>query len=163
MIHILYKRKTDIHQRHILNFMGLERVEVYKTWEKGVYNTVRKKFPWAPVRPYNKRQSDKEEDSKYKQLTLDEFIDWIPILKEKYLYRFPKVQIPRYNEYAKEIISTKEWDMHRYLLGFKGFFENIFELNDLTFFDELQARLEAEGAYFKNLSVRDVFIYNLLE
>lgn len=163
MIHILYKKKPDIHQRHILDFMGMERVEVYKTWEKGVYHEVRKKFPWAPVRPYNKRQSDKgDDDSGYKQLTLDKFMDWIPKLRGKYLYRFPKVKVPRFEGYAKGIISKKEWDMHRYLSGIDGFFENIFELNDLTYFDELQARLEGEGVYFKDLSVRDVFIYNLL-
>ena len=52
--------------------------------------------------------------------------------------------------------------MHRYLSGFEGFFENIFKLNDLTFFDELQLRLEAEGVYFKGLSIKDVYLYNLL-
>jgi len=143
--------------------MGMERVEVYKTWEKGVRYKVRKKFPWAPVRSYNRRTSDEdEEDSKYKQLTLDDFLEWIPTLKGKYLYRFPKVKTPQFEEYAQGIISKKEWDMHRYLSGFEGFFENIFELNDLTFFDELQLRLEAEGVYFKDLSVKDVYLYNLL-
>lgn len=143
--------------------MGEDRMEVYKTWEKGVRYEVRKKFPWAPVRPYNKRQvNDDADGSKYKQLTLDDFVAWIPTLKGKYLYRFPKVKVPRYKEYAEHIISRKEWDMHRYLSGFKGFFENIFELNDLTFFDELQAQLEGKGVYFKQLSVKDIFLYNLL-
>lgn len=163
MIHILYKKKADIHQRQILDYTGMEHVEVYKTWEKGVRYKVKKRFPWVPVRAYNTRKSDEdEEDSKYKQLTLDDFIEWIPTLKGKYLYRFPKVEIPQFEEYAQGIISKKEWDMHRYLSGFEGFFENIFELNDLTFFDELQLRLEAEGVYFKDLSVKDVYLYNLL-
>ena len=116
-----------------------------------------------PVNSYNKRVSDDDEEkSNLKQLTLSDFIDWIPTLKGKYLYRFPKVRIPRFEDHAMGVISEKEWDMHRYISSFDGFFENLFELNDLSFFDDLQERMEEDGAYFKNLSVRDVFFYNLL-
>jgi len=163
LIHILYRRKTDIHQKQLLDYIGLESVEVYKTWEKGVYNKVRRKFPWTPVRPYTKRSPEsKEDDSRLKQKTLTDFMDWIPTLKGQYLYRFPKVKIPRFEDHAKGVVSKKEWDMHRYLPDFNGFFENLFELNDLSFFDDLQERLEGKGVYFKGLSIRDVFSYNLL-
>lgn len=141
----------------------MESVEIYKTWEKGVYNKVRKKFPWIPVRHYTKKNSDKDKiGSDLTQLTLTDFLDWIPTLKGQYLYRFPKVKIPRFEAYAMGLISRKEWGMHRYLSTFNGFFENLFELNDLSFFDELQENLEAKGVYLKALSVRDVFSYNLL-
>ncbi|MBD3341843.1 MAG: transposase [Candidatus Lokiarchaeota archaeon] len=163
MIHILYKRKTDIHQKQLTDYIGVKSVEIYKTWEKGVYNEVRRKFSWVPVRQYTRKSSDKgEQDSNLKQLTLSDFMDWIPTLKGQYLYRFPKVKIPRFEDHAKGVVSQKEWDMHRYLTNFNGFFENLFELNDLSFFDDLQESLRAKGVYFKGLSVRDVFCYNLL-
>lgn len=163
MIHILYKKKPNIYQTQLTDFIGIKNVEVYKTWEDGVYNKVRRKFPWVPVNPYNKRAPDSAEvKSNLKQLKLSDFIEWIPMLKGKYLYRFPKVRIPRFEDYAMGVISKKEWDMHRYISKFDGFFENLFELNNLSFFDDLQEKLEEEGAYFKNLSVRDVFSYNLL-
>ena len=163
MIHILYKRKPDIHQTQLTDFIGTKNVEIYKTWEDGVYNKVRRKFPWVPVNRYNKQAlAIDEKKTNLKQLTLSDFIDWIPTLKGKHLYRFPKVHTPRFEDYAMGVISEKEWDMHRYISNFNGFFENLFELNDLSFFDDLQERLEEDGAYFKNLSVRDVFFYNLL-
>ena len=147
----------------LTDFIGTKSVEVYKTWEAGVYNKVRRKFPWVPVKIHHKRApySD-EKKSNLKQLTLSDFIDWVPTLKGKYLYRFPKVRIPRFEDHAMGVISEKEWDMHRYLSKFDGFFENLFELNDLSYFDDLQERLEEDGLYFKSLSVRDVFSYNLL-
>ena len=60
-----------------------------------------KKFPWAPVRPHNKLQSDREEDNSwYKQLTLDGFIGWIHTLRDKYIYRFPKIKVSRFEKYT---------------------------------------------------------------
>jgi len=163
LIHILYKRKTNIHQTQLTDFIGIRNVEVYKTWENGVYNKVRNKFSWVPVNSYKKKTPNSNKKyMKLKQLKLSDFIDWVPSLKGKYIYRFPKVRIPRYEDYAKGVISQKEWDMHRYISNFNGFFENLFELNDLRFFDDLQEHLEEEGIYFKGLSVRDVFLYNLL-
>jgi hypothetical protein len=115
------------------------------------------------VNTYNKRAPESDEKkSNLRQLTLSDFIDWVPTLKGKYLYRFPKVRIPRFEAYAEGVISKKEWDMHRYISKFDGFFENLFELNDLRFFDDLQERLEEDGMYFKGLSIKDVFTYNLL-
>ncbi len=115
------------------------------------------------MRGYSKRASDSSRNvSNLKQLTLSDFLDWIPTLRGKYLYRFPKVRIPRFDDHAIGAISEKEWDMHRYITNFNGFFENLFELNDLSFFDDLQEELENRGVYFKDLSVRDVFSYNLL-
>ncbi len=69
--------------------------------------------------------------SNLKQLKLSDFIGWIPTLKGRYLYRFPKVRIPRFEDHAMGVISKKEWDMHRYISKFDGYFENLFELNNL--------------------------------
>lgn len=52
--------------------------------------------------------------------------------------------------------------MHRYLSGFNGFFENLFEFNDLTFFQDLQGTLEDEGVSFKSMFLEDVIAYELL-
>ncbi len=112
MIHILYKRKPNIHQTQLTNFTGVKNIEVYKTWEDGVYNKVRREFPWVPVKPYNKRTPNSDEEkSNLKQLTLSDFIDWIPTLKGKYLYRFPKIWIPKFEDNAMGVISERTWSL----------------------------------------------------
>jgi hypothetical protein len=83
-------------------------------------------------------------------------------IKGKYLYRFPKVGMPRFEEYGEGRISKKEWDMHRYLKGFNDFFENLFELNNFSYFDELQETLETGRISFKKLFIKDIFAYELL-
>jgi len=55
-----------------------------------------------------------------------------------------------------------EWDMHRYLTGFDGFFENLFEFNDFSYFEDLQEVLEERGVSFKNMIIEDVIAYELL-
>jgi hypothetical protein len=83
-------------------------------------------------------------------------------LKGKYLYRFPSVKIPTYQDHGEGVISKKEWEMHRYLKVFKGFFENLFELNDISYFDELQEILELQGISFKSMFLTDIIAYELL-
>lgn len=98
------------------------------------------------VRRYNKRDDSKELTKPvFIQLKITNFIKWVPKLKCKYLYRFPRVKIPRFEDFAQGIISKKEWDILRYLPNYEGTFENIFKFNDFSFFDELQEKLEAEG------------------
>jgi len=52
--------------------------------------------------------------------------------------------------------------MHRYLKGFSGFFENLFEFNDFSFFQGLQGTLEEYGVSFKNMFIEDVLAYEML-
>lgn len=84
---------------------------------------------------------------KYKCKIVD-YLKWLPKLREKYIYRFPGIKIPRFEDYAEWIISKKEWDIFHYLPKFDGPFENLFEFNDFNFFDDLQERLEEEGGSF---------------
>lgn len=93
---------------------------------------------------------------------MTDFIKWIPDLNGKYLYRFPSIKTTCYQDFAKNHITKLEWDMFHYLPHFQGSFENLFEFNDLSFFDEVQDRLESEGVSFKGLFVRDIIIYEML-
>lgn len=162
MIQILYKVKPNIYQTQLSDFLGLKTIEIYKMWEPSVYNTVRKKFSWVPVRRFKKRASNNPLNNlPCGQKRIVDFVKWVPDLKENYIDRFPKVKIPRYEEFAKGRISKKEWDMHRYLPGFNGFLENLCEFNDISYFDDLQERLEANGVSFKNMFVKDVILYEL--
>lgn len=127
------------------------------------YRIARKKFPWIRIHPNRGRliRQSKRRLSKL-QRKITDYVQWIPRLKEKYLYRFPKVKIPRFEEFGKEVISKKEWEMHRYLKDFKEYYENSFEFNDFYFFEDLQERLENDDVSFKNMFIEDVFAYDLL-
>jgi len=163
MIRILYKIKANIFQTQLTDFIGYKRVETYKMWEQKDYNFVRKNFLWVSVRRYNKHDKSEElTKPALIQLKITYFIKWVPKLKGKYLYRFPRVKIPRFKNYAEGIISEKEWNMFHYLPKFKGCIEHLFYFNDFSFFDDLQERLEAEGVSFKKMFIRDVFAYELL-
>jgi len=96
------------------------------------------------------------------QKTIFDFIPSNIQLNNRYIYRFPNVKIPRFEDFALWVISKKEWDMHRYLRGFNGFFENLFEFNDFSFFEEKQQELEERGISFKNMFLEDVIAYELL-
>jgi hypothetical protein len=127
------------------------------------YRLARKKFRWIPLQANKGKQGNNSTQMLPKsQKRIIDFIQWTPTLKGKYLYRFPSIKIPSYEEYCKNWISKKEWDMHRYIKGFNGFFENIFELNDFSFFDSVQERLEEQGVSFKNLFLTDIIAYELL-
>ena len=162
MIRILYKKKPNIYHAQIIDFIYGMTVEIYEMWVSKDRNFVKKNFKWVSMRHYN-RQNDSEEstESALIQLKLTRFIKWIPKLKEYYLYRFPRVKITRFEDHAEGIISKKEWDMFRYLRGFKGYFEYLFYFNDFSFFDDLQERLEADGVSFKKMFIRDIFAYEL--
>ena len=162
MIRILYKIKANIYQTQLTDFIYGMTVEIYEMWVSKDRNFVKKNFKWVFMRHYN-RQNDSEESTEPAliQLKLTRFIKWVPKLKGYYLYRFPRVKTTRFEDHAEGIISKKEWDMFRYLQGFKGYFEYLFYFNDFSFFDDLQERLEAGGVSFKKMFIRDIFAYEL--
>ena len=163
MIIILYRFKPSIYQTQLTDFIGLKSIDKYDMNIPKDYRIARKKFRWIPIHPTwgaHKKQTSKV--SPKSQRRIMDFIQWVPKLTGKYLYRFPNVGIPRFEDYGEGRISKKEWDMHRYLKGFNGFFENLFELNDFSYFDELQETLETGGVSFKNLFIKDIFAYELL-
>lgn len=163
MIIILYRIKSNIYQTQLTDFIGLKSVERYDMNVPKDYRIARKKFRWIPIHPtWGKHAKQTTKFLPQSQKKIIDFLHWVPKLRGKYLYRFPRVKIPTFGDYGEGAISKKEWDMHRYLKGFNGYFENLFEFNDLSFFDEVQERLEHDGVSFKNMFVKDVFAYELL-
>ena len=163
MIVILYKRKARIYQTQLTDFVGLKSIEKYDMNIPKDYRTACKKFPWIPIRSNRgKRAKQPKKLPPMSQKKILDFIEWVPKLRDKYLYRFSRVSIPRFEDFGGGVVSKMEWDMHRYLKGFNGFFENLFEFNDFSFFQDLQERLENNGVSFKNMFIEDVFAYELL-
>jgi len=163
MIIILYKIKPSIYQTQLTDFIGLKSTEKYDMSVPKDYRIARKKFRWIPIHPtWGKHIRKTKKTPSKSQKKIQDFIDWVPKLKNKYLYRFPRVKIPRFEEFGSGVISKMEWDMHRYLKGFNGVFENLFEFNDFRFFQELQGRLENSGVSFKDMFIEDVIAYEML-
>ena len=163
MIIILYKRKPRIYQTQLTDFIGMRTIEKYDMNIPKDYRTARKKFPWIPLQPKQGKRAKQPCNMQPEfQKKIIDFIEWEPKLRDKYLYRFPRVSIPRYEDFGIHVISKREWDMHRYLKGFNGYLENLFEFNDFSFFDDLQERLENRGVSFKKMFIKDVLAYELL-
>ena len=163
MIIILYKIKPSIYQTQLTDFIRLKSIEKYDMSVPKDYRNARKKFRWIPIHPtWGKRRAPTTSSIPKSQKRIQNFIDWESKLKDKYLYRFPRVKIPRFEEFGMGVISKKEWDMHRYLKGFNGVFENLFEFNEFSFFQELQGRLENNGVSFKDMFIEDVLAYEML-
>jgi len=163
MIIILYRIKPSIYQTQLTDFTGLKSIEQYDMNVPKDYRIARKKFRWIPIHPtWGKRAPSTTRTLSKSQKRIQDFIDWEPKLKDKYLYRFPRVKIPRFEDFGMGVISKMEWDMHRYLKGFSGFFENLFEFNDFSFFQDLQGVLEDDGVSFKDMFIEDVLAYEML-
>jgi len=163
MIIILYRIKPSIYQTQLTDFIGLKFVEKYDMNVPKDYRIARKKFRWISIHPTwgaHAKQTPKIL-AKF-QKKIQDFIDWEPKLKDKYLYRFPRVKIPRFEEFGLGAISKMEWDLHRYLKGFNGLFENLFEFNDFSYFQDLQGILENRGVLFKDMFIEDVLAYEML-
>ena len=163
MIIILYRKKACIYQTQLTDFIGPKSIERYDMNIPKDYRIARKKFRWIPIHPtWGKRAPPTTNSMPKSQKRIQDFIHWEPQLKDKYLYRFPRVKVPRFEEFGFRVISKMEWGMHRYLKGFNGFFENLLEFNDFSFFQDLQGTLENRGVSFKDMFIEDVFAYEML-
>jgi hypothetical protein len=163
MIIILYKIKPSIYQTQLTDFIGLRTVEKYDMNVPKDYRTARKKFRWIPIHPtWGKHIKKSNNPPSESQKRIQDYVNWVPKKQGHYIYRFPRVKIPRFEDHGMHLISQMEWDMHRYLKGFDGFFENLFEFNDFSYFQELQGTLEDNGVSFKNMFIEDVIAYELL-
>jgi hypothetical protein len=163
MIVILYKIKPSIYQTQLADFIGQKSIEKYDMNVPKDYRVARKKFRWLPIHPtWGKHLKKNNIIQPKSQKRIQDFINWVPKKQGHYIYRFPRVKIPCFEDYGGYVISKMEWDMHRYLKGFDGFFENLFELNDFSYFQELQGVLENDGVSFKNMFIEDVIAYELL-
>ena len=62
--------------------------------------------------------------------------------KRNNFMRFRNVGQTTSDDYAKGILPQSEWDMHHTLPKFSRYFNNVFEMNDLSYFDKIQDELE---------------------
>ncbi len=149
---IKFKRKSTIRQAQIFDFLGRKKVEVYDMNVPRDYRTARKKFKaWLPVRPYVARVPAAACPAGRAQRTL---LDFLP--------KWELPPLPRMPYFAAGAISPMEWDMLQSFPTFTGFFNHLFEFNDLSFFDEVQGMLEARGADFNGIFLHDVVAFELL-
>ena len=163
MIIILYKIKPSIYQTQLTDFIGLRTIGKFDMNVPKDYRVARKRFRWISIHPtWGKHIRKTKSNPPKSQKRIQDFINWVPKKQEHYIYRFPRVKIPRFETFGFNTISKMEWDMHRYLKGFDGFFENLFEFNDFSYFQELQGTLENDGVSFKNMFIEDVIAYELL-
>jgi len=122
---------------------------------------------WLPDDKPKKRRKGKAQppkSRKYDQVPLDKFLypeKPTTLPKPSYLLRFPSIPQPIYEDFAKGVISSMEWNELQDSPDFTGYFDHLFEFNDLSFFDDLQSELEEQGVSFKNFSVRDVIVFEL--
>ncbi len=147
----------------INDYLGEIQIHVYQMYIPKTYQFVYRKMKWFP---FNKRIKKDDNSSIFcHQLQLDPFIyEKIPHIptKFKYFNRFHNIPSVVFSDFAENIITKKEWDMFNTLPKFTGFFDNLFELNNLSYFDDLQEELSSLGADFRNIFLHDIIAFELL-
>lgn len=166
MIVIEYKRKPKIVQMELDDYIYSKKIKKYRMWISSDYNKVRKKYDKiVSVRKYTKRLLTTKKNSKTRQTKLDDFVtplNGLKLTKPRYLTRFRAINKTTYDDFAHKKISKLEWDTLQTLPKFFGFFNNISEFNDFSYFDEVQERLEADGISFKDMFIHDVIMFELI-
>ncbi|MHA1618445.1 MAG: hypothetical protein ACTSVZ_04120, partial [Promethearchaeota archaeon] len=162
MIIIEYKYLPIIRQIQLTDYMIGLKVNNYPMWEPKMYRIARKRFEaWIPVRRHKKRPPPQLFKSKQPiEAYFRKFVS-IYLPKTSYLRRFRSIPQTVFDDYTNQNISRYEWDMLQLLPEFKGYFNHLFEFNDFTYFDELQASLEANGAHFKGIFLHDIIAIEL--
>jgi hypothetical protein len=164
MILIEYKTRPKIIQMQMDDYLYEFNTHYYPMWVQKSYQKARKLFShWIPVRPHKKKQI-KPKKQAYKSI-LDYFPKYIQISlpKARYLRRFRSIPCYSYEDFAVNNISEQEWDLMQLLPEFTGFFNHIFELNDLSFFDDLQEQLEIQKKKFKGIFLYDIVALSLFQ
>ncbi len=151
MIALWYKILNPILQMVIDDYLNGTKVEGYDMGNPRSYRAAYKKFAaWLLVRHRSKKQVCAPPAP---NATLDKYIGFRelpPLPPPKKLKRFRSAPQATYDDFARGAgVAPHEWDMLHTFPKFTGYFEHMFEVNDLTFFDEAQDRLEARGADFR--------------
>ncbi|WP_457559527.1 hypothetical protein [Candidatus Harpocratesius sp.] len=81
--------------------------------------------------------------------------------KTIYLRKFRSIPQNTFRDFSENNISKREWEMLQLFLEFKRYFIYIFELNDLSYFDDLQNDLEINGTPFKGIFLYDIIAIEL--
>ncbi|HMF32596.1 MAG TPA: transposase [Candidatus Lokiarchaeia archaeon] len=166
MIRIYYKRKPPIFQAQYEDFLGQGKVESYDMSIPRDYRTARKKFArWLPVEKRARRAQAAAPGVPASQRTILDFLparELPPLPRMPYFGRFRSIPKQTYQDFAEGVVSPVEWDLLQTFPTFDGFFNHLFEFNDLTFFDNAQAALEEGGADFRGAFLHDVVAFELL-
>jgi Transposase DDE domain len=137
-------------------------IDLYPMWEPKFYRLARKRFThWLSVRKGKKSQIIKV---KFKFKPIKYYFpknNGITLPKAPYLRRFRSITQAVYSDFSEGIIPKAEWDMLKTLPKFKGYFNYLFELNQLSYFDDLQEELEAKGLNFKGIFLYDIIALEL--
>ncbi len=143
MIIILYRIKPSIYQTQLTDFIGLKSIEKYDMSVPKDYRIARKKFRWIPIHStWGKRAPSTTNILTNSQKKIHDFIDWEPKLKYRYLYRFPGVKIPRFEEFGMGVISKMEWDLMDSL-------KTYLNLTILAFFKTYKESLRIAACYLR--------------
>lgn len=149
-------------QMQIHDYFGTPTMDIFIMSDPKGYRIARKRFRmWFYTNPKSfKKQNPLK--MKYHQITEYSVLKIAPLLpKFPYFHRFYDIPQTIYQNYAENIISEKEWGMLHSLQEFTGYFNHLFEFNDLTFFDDLQEELEANDVNFKGLFLYDIIVLEL--
>jgi hypothetical protein len=164
MIALWYKIRNPLLQMIIGDFLNGTSVDGYDMGNPRSYRIAYKKFKaWLPVRRRQKKQASAPPAQ---SSTLDKYLGFKelpPLPLPSKLKSFRSAPQATYDDFAAGAgVPQHEWDMLRAFPKFAGYFEHMFEVNDLTFFDEVQDHLEARGVDFRNFFVHDVVAFELL-
>ncbi len=79
MIRILYKKKANIYQTQLTDFIHVKSINTYEMWVSKDRNFVKKNFNWVTMRRYNRRVVSEElNESTGREQEQDFFVDeWI--------------------------------------------------------------------------------------
>lgn len=164
MIVIEYKIKAKIVQMQITDYLDAFNTIYFPMWVQKSYQQARRLCShWLPIRAYKKKPKI-QMNSVYKSI-----LEYFPksvqknLPKAPYLRRFRSVPNYSFEEFAIEQISRQEWDLIQLLPEFTGFFNHIFEMNDLSFFDDLQEQLEDDNIKFKGIFLYDIVALSLFQ
>jgi hypothetical protein len=161
LIVLKYKNKKSITQMQITDYIYWVKKQIFVMSIPKDYRTAMKLLNSVS-------RSSKEKRGRKKDITklfykIDHFIkkgDLTPI-KPQSLRRFRDVAVVPESEISYEGISRVEKLMLKALPGFTGFFEHIIYCNGLSFFDDVQEKLELEGLSFRNRFLHDIVIFEL--
>ncbi|TFF86058.1 MAG: IS4/IS5 family transposase [Promethearchaeota archaeon] len=161
MIVLKYKRKKSITQMQITDYLYKVKKRIFVMSIAKDYRTAMKLIHSVPRTP--KRKRGRKKDLAKLFYKIDHFIKKgeLTKIKPRYLRRFRDVAVVSASAITYEGISRVEKLMLKALPGFTGFFEHIITCNNFTYFDDLQAHLEAKGISFRNRFLHDIIIFEL--
>jgi len=161
LIVLKYKNKDSFAQMQITDYIFKVKKQRFVMKIPKDYRTAMKLINSVPRKPKQKRGRKKDITKLFYKI--DYFIKKgdLSAIKPLYLRRFRDVAVVPASEITYKGISRVEKLMLKALSGFTGFFEHIISCNNFSYFDDLQAKLEAKGISFRDRFLHDIIIFEL--